>query len=309
MKLFYCKVTTGNFGDDLNPWLWPKLLPGIIDEDGSTLFVGIGSIMNQFIPDAPLKIVFGSGVGYGTPPVIDERKWKIYCLRGPLSAKALHLPPETGITDAAILVTKVPLVMPEKIYRLSYMPHKTSAALGAWEDVCTEAGIHYINPGWPVERVLSDILSTKLLITEAMHGAIVADAFRIPWIPVRSFYKILRFKWMDWCQSLGMTYSPAKLPCLLEKEKLLAFMSKRFFGQKRRMITQTLFPVAAYFSGLIAEITDSSKRHRTIDKLYKLSKMEPFMSDDKRIAEVTERIEEALGRFKNDFFSGRLKGD
>jgi len=81
MKLFYCKVTTGNFGDDLNPWLWPKLLPGIIDEDGSTLFVGIGSIINQFIPDAPLKIVFGSGVGYGTPPVIDERKWKVYCLR------------------------------------------------------------------------------------------------------------------------------------------------------------------------------------------------------------------------------------
>jgi succinoglycan biosynthesis protein ExoV len=37
MKLFYFKDPAGNFGDDLNLWLWPKVLPGILDEDGSCL--------------------------------------------------------------------------------------------------------------------------------------------------------------------------------------------------------------------------------------------------------------------------------
>ena len=34
MKLYYYKAPLGNFGDDLNPWLWPRLLPDIFDDDG-----------------------------------------------------------------------------------------------------------------------------------------------------------------------------------------------------------------------------------------------------------------------------------
>ena len=30
MKLCYYHDNEGNFGDDLNAWLWPKLLPGVI---------------------------------------------------------------------------------------------------------------------------------------------------------------------------------------------------------------------------------------------------------------------------------------
>ena len=32
MKLHYFHSPHGNFGDDLNGWLWPKLLPGLWDE-------------------------------------------------------------------------------------------------------------------------------------------------------------------------------------------------------------------------------------------------------------------------------------
>lgn len=43
MKLYYGRVPEGNFGDDLNPYLWTKLFPNPIEQyyDDETLFVGI----------------------------------------------------------------------------------------------------------------------------------------------------------------------------------------------------------------------------------------------------------------------------
>jgi succinoglycan biosynthesis protein ExoV len=49
---------------------------------------------------------------------------------------------------------------------------------------------------------------TEVLLTEAMHGAIIADSLRVPWIPIVSNPSILSFKWDDWCQSLSLEYQP-----------------------------------------------------------------------------------------------------
>ena len=46
MKLYYYRATQGNFGDDLNSWLWEELVPGRwSDEDDGELFCGIGTII------------------------------------------------------------------------------------------------------------------------------------------------------------------------------------------------------------------------------------------------------------------------
>jgi len=57
-----------------------------------------------------------------------------------------------------------------------------------------------------VDAILADLRRTSLLITEAMHGAIVADTMRIPWIPVKTHGSILDFKWQDWCASMAMEH-------------------------------------------------------------------------------------------------------
>jgi succinoglycan biosynthesis protein ExoV len=47
-----------------------------------------------------------------------------------------------------------------------------------------------------------------------MHGAIVADALRIPWIPVCTREGINSFKWEDWCASVSLDYRPYHLPAI-----------------------------------------------------------------------------------------------
>ena len=88
-RLYYFKGAKPNFGDELNPWLWPRLLPDLLDDNDDELFLGIGTILNDGVPAPPRKIVFGSGFGYGLPPHVDSAKWNIYCVRGPLTANAL----------------------------------------------------------------------------------------------------------------------------------------------------------------------------------------------------------------------------
>jgi succinoglycan biosynthesis protein ExoV len=212
VRLFYYQDPDGNFGDDLNAWLWPRLIPELLDGDGSTLFVGIGSILDRRIPQGPRKIVFGTGVGYGLLPVLNE-EWQVCCVRGPLSARALGLPPELAVTDSAALVRIIRRAPVERRHSVSFIPHfRTPArALEVGVDlelVCVSAGINYIDPSGPVEAVLNAIESSGKVIAEAMHGAIVADALGIPWLPVRLSDRIRRLKWRDWCGSLGMEYSP-----------------------------------------------------------------------------------------------------
>jgi succinoglycan biosynthesis protein ExoV len=94
--LYYCKTPQGNFGDDLNPSLWPRLAPEVCDPQGPALFVGIGTILSHKVPREPLEIVFGSGWGGGPLPKIDG-KWTIYCVRGPITAATLGLDPALAL--------------------------------------------------------------------------------------------------------------------------------------------------------------------------------------------------------------------
>ena len=92
MKLHYCKTPLGNFGDDLNTWLWPTLLgDSFFNSDEDSLFLGVGTILNKKIPKEPEKIVLGTGTGYQRPPKVDG-KFSIYSVRGPLTARALNIP-------------------------------------------------------------------------------------------------------------------------------------------------------------------------------------------------------------------------
>jgi succinoglycan biosynthesis protein ExoV len=185
MKLFYWDKAY-NFGDQLNPWLFQKLAPHLFDASEEALFVGIGTLINRTYQEFSdphfakvRKIVFGSGVGYGQLPHIDET-WTFYCVCGPLSAKALGLSPEHGVVDPAVLVSH--FFQHDGVRRAhGFMPHWEHDGR-TWRTLCEAQGLTYVSACAPVESVMTQIASLEVLYTEAMHGAIVAEALRTPWV-------------------------------------------------------------------------------------------------------------------------------
>ena len=90
MKPYYWESHHGNFGDDLNLWLWDYLIPGFRDVQPETLLVGVGTVLNKaLLSDPGHKLVLGSGFGYGTvPDMSNAAEWDIRCVRGPLTARS-----------------------------------------------------------------------------------------------------------------------------------------------------------------------------------------------------------------------------
>lgn len=211
MKLFFYRGTRPNFGDELNTLMWSQLVEGLFDEDESSIFLGIGSIIGNRFPQHQKKIVFGAGFGgYSPAPTIDAN-WKFYFVRGKLTAKKLGLDESLAVGDAAILLRSCIKQKPEKRFKVSFMPHWETTFEGNWQAACRVAGINYIDPCGDVEDVLNELLASELLLTEAMHGAIVADALRVPWIAIRPIQNSHRAKWFDWASVLDLNVQPIAL--------------------------------------------------------------------------------------------------
>jgi succinoglycan biosynthesis protein ExoV len=213
MELLYYRDLIGNFGDDLNESIWQKLLPAHVFEAVDTVLMGIGSIFNA--RSAPLSLtrgkkvfVIGSGAGYGALPSGWD-SWNILGVRGPLTAELIGKP-ELAMTDSAALLSSLPSIarVSPGADRILLIPHFHSITRGRWDRVAREAGMTFVDPRWPVATVMEHFSHAKLVVTEAMHGAIVADTLRIPWLPIVIAPSTLPFKWKDWTLSLGLPYEP-----------------------------------------------------------------------------------------------------
>jgi succinoglycan biosynthesis protein ExoV len=290
VKLTYFRNTPSNFGDELNAIMWRQLLPaGFLDEDEDELFLGIGSILWDHLPRAPLKHVIGSGFGgYTAPPDVHDGSWNVVWLRGPVTAERLNLDPRLAICDSAILLRATKLPTPEVGTGTVFMPHFESAVRGNWKRACALAGIGYLDPRDDVETLLARIRGARLVITEAMHGAIVADALRVPWIGIVPFFPQHRAKWEDWSLSLGLTLRPATLPPSNLLETYTLITGKPGKGRRSR----------ALFGAWPAAPVNAALVHRAAARLRHLAEtVEPQLSPDAAIMQATERSLEALDRF------------
>jgi len=220
MKYIYYKSDNGNFGDDLNEWLWPKFF-GANDENSDKCFLGIGSVLyNDFplikeLPPDKRKIVFGTGIRPTYKAFKFDKSWDIRFLRGPLSSRIFNNGFEY-IADAAYCLRHLDNFKEfagiKKKHEVSVIPYFKSVDYVDWESLCKDLNYNYISPYGEkgIEHTLKEIASSKLIITEAMHGAIIADLFRVPWnrfvlsTPFTEGQMVSEFKWMDWLFSVDI---------------------------------------------------------------------------------------------------------
>lgn len=214
MKPFYYAAPSGNVGDDLNSWIWPRLVPELLDENLDHLLLGIGSILNHRIPPARRYTVIGAGIGYGSLPDLNVGEWDFVCLRGPISKAALAPKGDPVLIDGGYLLRLCYAPVFQQGGHSAFVPHVDSAISGLWEDACSLAGVPMIDPRWPIKRFTDAVCNAKLVICEAMHGAIIADMFGIPWIAVRSQAAIDSRKWNDWGNALNTAIRFHELPSL-----------------------------------------------------------------------------------------------
>lgn len=286
MEISYFKGKYSNFGDDLNPWLWPKIIPDFFDEDPRVVFLGIGSILGERqYPASTLKIVFGAGYvpEYHARPNLDSPDWKVYFLRGPRTARALGMPPGLALGDPGILVGHLVKGQTALATGVSFIPHWESMDRGRWSEVCLQAGIRLIDPRDPVDTVIQAIRESRVVLCEAMHGAIVADALRVPWVPLLPLNHVHRNKWLDWADTLSLKLTPYRLWPSSWQEARLSVLRKPF--------TRTRFA-----AGLEDKLVSLAAM-----RLRALAQAEPTLSADSAIQQLTSRMLEKADMLRRDF--------
>jgi len=162
-----------NFGDDINPLLFSKLLdrPVYHARKSRPHLLGQGSILDAATGDS---CVIGSGLL--TPSSFPFRPNQVLALRGELTARATGITPRF-LGDPAVLVGRLFAIRKRPAYRLGFVPHYTNVAMrsGVLPEDCL-----LIDPGWHPLKVLDAINRCEAILSQSMHGLIFADASGVP---------------------------------------------------------------------------------------------------------------------------------
>jgi succinoglycan biosynthesis protein ExoV len=289
MILYQWRGAAPNFGDELNSLLWPRLLPSFFDQDESTRFLGIGSVLDDRHDRRAIKLVAGSGYGGYERRIELDETWVIHWVRGQHTARGLNLPPELGLGDPASLLPLSGLapaaVLDPGSGGTGFMPHFESAMRGAWQEVCDAAGVTLIDPRGDPHAIIAAIAACRVVLSEALHGAIVADALRVPWIAIRPLAPIHRPKWFDWAETLGLRLEFHTVPPSSALERVhLSRLSDYHMG--RRVMHRR----GAMLRGI------ASRRHidRAADAMRLAAGAEPRLSGDAMLDRAQSRMLETI---------------
>jgi succinoglycan biosynthesis protein ExoV len=294
VKLLYCKMDAGNFGDDLNEWFWDRAAPGALDGVGPDTLFGIGTLLQDYyarqLPEQGRVLVVGAGAGAKGPlPKVDDR-WNFIGVRGPLTASYFDLPPEAVCGDPAILISKFEDLMdPARAgCGVGFMPHVWSLEDWDWEETCKRLGLVYVDPTADSKATIRLISGLDKLVTEAMHGAIVADAMRVPWIAVHLSDRFESTKWSDWAGSLGIDLHFRRLPQLRRRNFK---MSQRLLNVAKELALRVGKNVN-HIQVPGSSATEVAHSERTLRELAR--NMDGQLSDSSRLRTLVKKLENAL---------------
>lgn len=216
-----------NVGDQLNPYLFGQLLANTaFQRPEGPLLCAIGTILDNRVPEDRPVVVFGSGVR-DAARTFSTRNWDVRFLRGPISANVLGMPGRF-ITDPAYCLPLLPgfadrLAGAGKKYDLALVPYFSLSRRLAWRRIAKALGAQLIDPAWAPERFIEAVMQSRRVVTGAMHGAIIADICRVPWVRLRLDHSrtepllVSELKWCDWLASARLDPDRLLRPCLFDE--------------------------------------------------------------------------------------------
>lgn len=157
-------------------------------------------------------VVFTSGYApympstYGEVPNFDCPEFDFRSIRGPITEQ--FLPQKTQAIphgDGGLLVSN--FIPGAKVQKgVGLMPHlSTELRFPRIKCLCEELNIKYISPRVEGDVGARMISGLDFLITEAMHGAIVADSYGVPRINITFSKGINLYKWEDYHYGVGLS--------------------------------------------------------------------------------------------------------
>lgn len=193
-----------NFGDDINPWLWEKLLgkPVLFGNRDRPHLLGMGSILEK---NNKQSIIAGSGLIQGL-----ERNTsllgQVVAVRGYLTAE--HIGVENCLLgDPAVLLNHLFPQTQTKDFLVGLIPH--ASEVGRFRRINLPE-VHLIDPRWDPLRVLNEICRCRNILSQSLHGLIAADSYGIPnaWLEPSSSMIGGEFKFLDYYSTTDFKKSP-----------------------------------------------------------------------------------------------------
>ena len=166
------------------------------------LLAGLGSMLANF-HDLELHVW---GAGYepdiclsNTPRHPARKRWHIHSVRGPHTRALLGAPDDVVLGDPALLVPSF------------YTPKPTSHEVRRYFLHCGNQTTDDIDVDFPQQRtaeepfrVIDAIVHSDFVFSEALHVAIIAQAYGIPWAWSFNRHALGVFKWFDWFASIDI---------------------------------------------------------------------------------------------------------
>lgn len=233
-----------NFGDELNVYLVEALTNKVAIPVKATLFKNkinycvIGSILD-WIP-LPTSIIWGSGVMFGW----DEQKKRnlvfkeVSAVRGKLTYeylrnKGIQCPQIYG--DPALLLPYVYKPEVAKKYKIGIITHISDnnrliqELVDKNKDAVTRILLNEYND-W--HEVINRFLECDLILSSSLHGLIIADAYGIPNVWIRSGKELAGgdFKFLDYFSSVNRTET---LPLTVKEYMDVAYFQRCVVDYKK----------------------------------------------------------------------------
>ncbi len=207
-----------------------------VQNDGRCLIV-IGSILTEAnLAELHTPIdVWGCGWKGICPPAAQLAQLQIYAVRGPQTVDGLGLPVDTPLGDPALLLPHLTKLQKPPHDRTVLVPHFHRVHLMSvglrrrltgcdevvsplvvqpqgvgqphWQRQVLSLGKLWLRLGLRLYRpwgAIEQIAGANFVLTGSLHGAILAQAYGVPWAAYDDGYIDAPPKWQDWAAYLGI---------------------------------------------------------------------------------------------------------